>query len=143
MTEDEALDALAEILAAQSGFNYDAHGVVFRVRARTLVRFLRERPDVARALGIGTQRLAGPDDRWGVLANRRKAHEKHKHTDGGSMESMDPSRPAWLAILVEEVGEVANALTYDGRSALRDELVDVASVATAWIDSLDIEAVPR
>jgi hypothetical protein len=43
-----------------------------------------------------------------------------------------------LAVLVEEVGEVARALN-DG-VGLRDELVQVAAVAVAWIEGLDAEA---
>lgn len=47
-----------------------------------------------------------------------------------------------LPILMEEVGEVANALTYDGprdsAAVLRDELIQVAAVAAAWADSIKI-----
>jgi NTP pyrophosphatase (non-canonical NTP hydrolase) len=52
-----------------------------------------------------------------------------------------------LTILVEEVGEVARAvlnktkLAYDGFSfaqeKLREELVQVAAVATAWLESIE------
>ncbi len=72
-----------------------------------------------------------------ILRARDAAHRKHGHTEGGSMERMNFNRPAWLAILVEEVGEVARALTYDGKGDLRAELIDIAAVATAWIDSID------
>lgn len=43
-----------------------------------------------------------------------------------------------LVVLVEEVGEVARAMTYDEGSeqALLDELVQVANVAAAWADRL-------
>ena len=48
----------------------------------------------------------------------------------------------WLAVLSEEVGEVAQAHlhnVYGGKAAgtLRAELVQVAAVAVAWIDALD------
>jgi hypothetical protein len=44
-----------------------------------------------------------------------------------------------LTVLVEEVGEVARAvLESDGRG-LREELVQVAAVAVAWIEGLDAE----
>lgn len=45
-----------------------------------------------------------------------------------------------LAILVEEVGEVARAMTYDeaqGLEHLRAELVQVSSVAACWAQAID------
>lgn len=47
-----------------------------------------------------------------------------------------------LAILVEEVGEVARAMTYDeggDADALVKELVQVAAMALAWAQRLDSE----
>lgn len=43
-----------------------------------------------------------------------------------------------LVILVEEVGEVARAMTYDEADIdnLADELVQVAAMAAAWADRL-------
>lgn len=41
-----------------------------------------------------------------------------------------------LAILVEEVGEVAQAVL-QGRPELRDELVQVAAVTLAWLEGLE------
>lgn len=45
----------------------------------------------------------------------------------------------WLAILVEEVGEAARAFLkgYDGDHGLKTELVLVAAVALAWLESID------
>ena len=45
----------------------------------------------------------------------------------------------WLAILSEEVGEAARAILEGGetRDGLRDELVQVAAVAVAWIECMD------
>lgn len=85
---------------------------------------------------------------------RIAAHEKHGEN---SIESIDPSDPRWLSILVEEVGEVAHELTYDAhrvdaysgeplppeeqheraRAALRAELIDLLAVASAWVGALD------
>lgn len=48
----------------------------------------------------------------------------------------------WLAILVEEVGEAAEAIL-EGPGDMRDletELVQVAAVATAWIEAIQEEA---
>lgn len=54
---------------------------------------------------------------------------------------------ARLAALVEEVGEVARALQERDRSVhdthridLRTELVQVAAIATAWVERLDADA---
>lgn len=41
----------------------------------------------------------------------------------------------WLPILVEEVGEVSEAILEEG--GLRDELIQVAAVAVAWVECLD------
>jgi len=48
----------------------------------------------------------------------------------------------WLAILIEEMGEVSQALLHDksgGHAAgtLRDELVQVAAVAIQWLECID------
>ena len=75
-----------------------------------------------------------------VLQARLKAHEKH---GSDSIEAQPPASPNWLAILVEEVGEVANVLTYDGpKGNLRAELVDVLAVASAWVSAIDRAASP-
>lgn len=44
-----------------------------------------------------------------------------------------------LPVLVEEVGEVARAMTYDegGRDALIKELLQTAAMALSWAQSLD------
>lgn len=65
---------------------------------------------------------------------RYRAHEKHAEN---SIEVEPADSPRWLAILVEEIGEVANALTYDGKGDLRAELVDVLAVCSAWADAID------
>jgi NTP pyrophosphatase (non-canonical NTP hydrolase) len=69
------------------------------------------------------------DQRWGIAGERR--------LPAGT----------WLAVLTEEVGEVANSmLEHDGElagmaferfsSELELELVQVAAVALAWLESL-------
>ena len=72
---------------------------------------------------------------------RQAAHAKHGQN---SIEAMAHDDPRWLSVLVEEVGEVAHALTYDsGESAadLAAELIDVMAVASAWLDSLRVAGV--
>lgn len=44
-----------------------------------------------------------------------------------------------LAVLVEEVGEAATEVLGRARGALREELVQVAAVAVAWIEGIDAE----
>lgn len=44
----------------------------------------------------------------------------------------------WLAILNEEIGELATSiLNYEGPSYERSELVQIAAVAIAWIEAID------
>ena len=69
-----------------------------------------------------------------------KAAGKFAHTCA-DIELVNTDR---LAVLVEEVGEVAtavmnmNGLAFDeGKAALRKELVQVAAVCLAWLDGLD------
>lgn len=76
----------------------------------------------------------------GEEANR--AHQKHGPS-GGSILRPDTPTLTKLAALVEEVGEVARLLTYDGagtRDRLYAELKQVAAVAVTWMDSLDVDA---
>ena len=42
----------------------------------------------------------------------------------------------WLAILVEEVGEVAEAVVKENYRGMYDELVQIAAVAEAWHESI-------
>lgn len=82
---------------------------------------------------------------WAVHAERIRAHAKHD-VNGDSMERKSWNDPAWLSVLVEEVGEVARAMcdhrhsgVYDDNlmDHLRTELIQVAAMACAWIDALD------
>lgn len=43
----------------------------------------------------------------------------------------------WLAILAEEVGEASDEIAHGDTAALRGELVQVAAVATAWVEAID------
>ena len=80
---------------------------------------------------------------------KRKSDGRFTHTcaDPGPGAMTDAEK---LAVLTEEVGEVAReVLTQDGRrlardsigtrAALREELVQVAAVAVAWVEALDAE----
>lgn len=44
---------------------------------------------------------------------------------------------SWLDILVEEVAEAAEEAASGNVSALREELVQVAAVAVAWVQAID------
>lgn len=62
-------------------------------------------------------------------------HGKVRTTLSSRMDMRDK-----LVILTEEVGEVAHQLTYDVKpdnSALVKELLQVASVALMWVESLE------
>lgn len=65
------------------------------------------------------------DAKWG--ANRNLPHD------------------TWLRILVEEVGEVANALNEGDEENLRVELIQVMASAMAWLENYDrkVEAAER
>lgn len=73
---------------------------------------------------------------------RVRAHAKHS-PNGGSMEQKDWDHPIWLAVVTEEVGEVARvlcdmALGLDkGIEDLREELVQVGAMVAAWVDAID------
>lgn len=72
-----------------------------------------------------------------VRAGRIRAHAKH---GANSTEGIAANDPRWLSILVEEVGEASHELTYDATGSLRAELIDVITVATAWVAALDRDA---
>lgn len=77
---------------------------------------------------------------------RHRAHAKHKDKLGGSMEMKSYDEPDWLAVVVEEVGEVAKVLC-DHRHGLisddelpirlREELVQVGAMTAAWVVAID------
>lgn len=43
----------------------------------------------------------------------------------------------WLPVLIEEVGEVAEAMFSSSNNDLREELIQVAAVAAAWAEHID------
>ncbi len=63
----------------------------------------------------------------------------HEHAWGmGDCSSPDVARIAKVAILTEEVGKVARAvLDCDEGDKLRAELIQVAAVAVAWLETFD------
>ena len=69
-----------------------------------------------------------------IQAEALRAHCRHA---GHSLLSKQMTNTERLAILVEEVGEVAHALTHDGdKDNLETELIQVAAVAASWIEVL-------
>lgn len=76
---------------------------------------------------------------------RIRAHAKHDD-NGGSMERKPFDHPIWLAVVTEEVGEAAQVicdnqlgvLDGDYRQMLREELVQVGAMVSAWIDAIDL-----
>lgn len=97
------------------------------------------------SFGDGLESYYVPDVYIAIDQERWRAHQKHDMA-GGSMERRVFDDPAWLPVLVEEVGEVARALceyrhlTSHRRTlarALKDELIQVGAMAAAWIDAID------
>ena len=72
-----------------------------------------------------------------IQAEATRAHLKHgEHSMMGSRYTAHER----LAILVEEVGEVAHELTYDqgdDRDKLVKELIQVAAMAASWAEYLE------
>jgi NTP pyrophosphatase (non-canonical NTP hydrolase) len=70
---------------------------------------------------------------------------KHAYWGPASIENRPPDYAGWLPTLVEEVGEVARALTWEegDRARLRAELIDSAAVCLMWIDSIDRDLLTR
>jgi NTP pyrophosphatase (non-canonical NTP hydrolase) len=62
-----------------------------------------------------------------------RAHVKHNGRTPRSPDMTDGER---LAILVEEIGEVARAMTYDNADPnnLVKELIQVAAMSAAWVE---------
>ena len=69
--------------------------------------------------------------RQGALWNR--AHE----WGTGDCSSREVADVVKVAVLTEEVGEVARAVLVGDVANLRDELVQVAAVAVAWLESFE------
>ena len=65
-----------------------------------------------------------------ILAERVVQRAKWPHGDRHA-------DATWLTILTEEVGEVAKAILESGADDVRDELVQVAAVAVAWLEGLE------
>lgn len=89
-------------------------------------------------LGTTTKAAARTDVLAAVAAERHRQHTQHGDNTPDSPRLDDLHR---LAILTEEVGEVARLLTPDHWSSNRDEslfaeLVQVAAVALAWLDGI-------
>jgi hypothetical protein len=82
-----------------------------------------------------------------VHRERIRAHDKHDSAKR-SMERAHYSNPRWLPVLTEELGEVARVICDGTRDAddvldidtehLRAELVQLAAMACAWIDAIDL-----
>lgn len=80
-----------------------------------------------------------------IMDERRRQDEKW-----GEQNILNPE---WLAVITEELGEVAEAVLQhrfspkeqvraNGLEDLRCELVQVAAVAVAWVEALDRQEAP-
>lgn len=75
---------------------------------------------------------------------RIRAHDKHA-ANGGSMEVKPWTHSVWLAVLTEEIGEVARVICdrelgllidTEARMRLTEELTQVGAMTAAWLDAL-------
>lgn len=75
-----------------------------------------------------------------IRAERKRQGEKWNrfHSWGyGDCSNPELPNPVKVAVLTEEVGEVAKAMLERDNEALRTELVQVAAVCVAWLESLE------
>jgi hypothetical protein len=84
---------------------------------------------------IGTERARqrakwGGDHGWG-------SGDCSAPTVADRADRTDTANLLRMAVLTEEVGEVARAVMERDRDGLRAELVQVAAVAVAWIEGID------
>jgi hypothetical protein len=74
-----------------------------------------------------------------IMDERERQYHKwnrdHEHGHG-DCSSTDVPEAIKTAVLTEETGEVARAFLDGDRDGLRRELVQVAAVAVAWLESL-------
>lgn len=69
-----------------------------------------------------------------ILTERQRQDARH---DGGiERHAAEGDHLLALAVLTEEVGEVAQEVL-GNRYGLRDELIQVAAVAVAWVQAID------
>jgi NTP pyrophosphatase (non-canonical NTP hydrolase) len=92
---------------------------------------------------MGVAVVGGPY--FDIQRERERAHEKWS-ANGTSMEDEAWDAPRWLAVLVEEVGEVARTFNEERHGhltrpemmkELRTELVQTCAMGCAWIDAID------
>ena len=90
---------------------------------------------------LAAELAVGEVDRQDTLARRGKFGGTHVMPGGTDLER--------LAVLAEEFGEVSievcKGIEVDGqarRPGLRDELIQVAAVALAWVAAIDDERTP-
>lgn len=77
-----------------------------------------------------------PERIWSAIQHER-VHQEKKHGYDKSCANPHVHPDRKLTILAEEFGEVAMALNDTDFNNLRDELVQVAAVAVAWLESMD------
>lgn len=69
----------------------------------------------------------------------QEVHDERRHQDAKWGANRPLFSTPFLAILMEEVGEAATDTFAGSLEELRTELVQVAAVAVAWIESIDNE----
>jgi len=86
--------------------------------------------------------MLNPDAWLPAVLTERARQEHRRHGRPGDSAHPDTADRQYLAILVEELGEVAGALLDPQPDLLREALVRVAAVAAAWLEALHQRATP-
>lgn len=154
MTDDEMIDEVERLRSALSAMTTARDAALARVRdleARALPDVLvfgdvsghypvcQSPPHDAAELDRLRARISELEappvvPRWSIDISDERQRQTRKFGD----QVIERNPGLALAILMEEVGEVAEAiLKREGLAALRDELVQVAAVCVQWIENLD------
>lgn len=85
--------------------------------------------------------MGGTDMILGYVRDERERQDRLVASGSVSWDCTNPDviGHAKLSVLAEEFGEVARALLDGDLQHLRQELIQVAAVAVAWAESLDIQ----
>lgn len=70
-----------------------------------------------------------------TVLEKIRAERKRQDNKWGEDRELDPY--VWLAILVEEVGEVAKSILEDKPNETEKETVQVSAVGTAWLEGME------
>lgn len=136
LRREAALAALvAELATLRREVLMLRHENLLRVRRASLLRG-GERQGAGTVIGYGTPLVCSPGRRE-ILRDVSAERDRQDGKWGGVPGEDRRDDPTYAAVLGEEFGEACQAWLERNTTALRDELVQVAAVAVAWIEELD------